>query len=277
VDVAVIGDTARRTDSTADRRARVKVSYLSTAATVDVPAGTPVRFGRGEDKPVDLLVPGRSVSRHAGTITDLGGRTQIQSFQRPKAGWVDVLLPGGHVAAHLGQGGEHVLADPVFVVKVCTDNEAHLLQVTCAHHSEPHIPTEQSGGLVTGPNVRTHTPWTAQQILAPPPGEQWRTVVAIAAARAVRAAGGDGIRAWQARVPTFALVKDACALFYREPKSTRWVSDRLDEALAGLNVPDTGGDKLPRLVQAVLGVGLIDRPLLDELGDRLWGARPQGR
>ncbi|MBK7625560.1 MAG: hypothetical protein IPJ14_23620 [Kineosporiaceae bacterium] len=101
--------------------------------------------------------------------------------------------------------------------------------------------------------------------------EDWRRVLALACAMTVYPRGVGTVvdlpaaqeveasaHEWDAQVPAFKQVLTVCGNLFGGKRSGKWLSDRLDKALAAFGEPADHRDKLVRLVPLVLRTGLID-------------------
>jgi hypothetical protein len=242
----------------------VLVQDLATGASA---SGDRITFGRGGDVAVDLrLSEHPAMSRRAGWVDAVPSGLQITCNQALRAGYLEVHLPGGHSVARLTHGASFSCVNRVVVV---------VLRVLGGPTSELRVERDGVAPDTASPasGGGTVLPWTRDSILDPSPRQEWQTVVAIAAARALFGApdgveqAGDPI--WTGSIPTKEWLIQACGSWFGTRPSEHWVTNRLDRALTALGMPVDGTDKLARIVPAVLTGELIDRTTLRIVHRRL--------
>ncbi|MBK6873309.1 MAG: hypothetical protein IPG94_18595 [Kineosporiaceae bacterium] len=262
---------------------------LSRWATVRlVGAGQPQRlqlgrgltFGRGGARhPVDVTLSDlETLSRRAVEITLHPDAVWVHAHQR-RGGVVEVLLPGGHLLASLRQGNEIPVHEVVFRVRIRVDRGVFDLHVV--QNVIPQNP------IVTGSTQSTHDAWRPAVLLTEVPGEDWRRVLALACAMTVYPRGVGTVvdlpaaqeveasaHEWDAQVPAFKQVLTVCGNLFGGKRSGKWLSDRLDKALAAFGEPADHRDKLVRLVPLVLRTGLIDDATMLALAHQIDGLPP---
>jgi hypothetical protein len=241
----------------------VLVQDLGTGALA---SGDRVSFGRGGDVAVDLRLSDHpAMSRCAGWVDAVESGLRITCTQALRAGYLDVHLPGGHSVARLTHGATFGCVNRVVVV---------VLRVLGGPTCELRVERDGVAPDVVAPlSSSTVVPWSRVSILDPARGEEWPTVVAIAAARALygnpEAAAGPPEPSWSGAVPTKDWLLQACGKWFGTRPSEHWVTNRLDRALSALGMAIDGTDKLARLVPAVLTGELIDRTTLRMVHERL--------
>jgi hypothetical protein len=239
------------------------VRDLATGASA---SGDRVTFGRGGDVAVDLqLSEHPAMSRCAGWVDAVESGLNITCNQALRAGYLDVHLPGGHAVARLTHGASFGCVNRVVVL---------VLRVLGGPTCELHVERDGVAPDHAAPSgSSTHIPWSRTSILQPAHDEEWQTVVAIAAARALFGPPGGGNDTgepvWSGAIPTKEWLVQACGAWFGARPSEHWVTNRLDRALGALGLAVDGSDKLARLVPAVLTGELIDRTTLRMVHRRL--------
>jgi hypothetical protein len=261
------------------------VCVVGTEHCMDLELDRGAMFGRGGcERPVDVVLADlNTLSRVAVELTLSMDAVWVRAHQR-HGGVVEVLLPGGHLLTCLREGNETPVGEVVFRVRVRVDRGVFDLHVV--QNALPQ-PTSEPGATAS-----THSPWRPAVLLSAVPGEDWRRVLALVCAMTVypdgvvRQADTPAVHqdmpgtakavsapehGWDAQVPAFKQVLTMCGYLFGGKPSGKWLSDRLDKALAAFGEPSDNRDKLVRLVPLVLRIGLIDEATMLALAHQVQG------
>jgi hypothetical protein len=267
------------------------VSVVGTARWLELQPDRAVRFGRGSPgRPVDVVLAElATLSRVAVELTLHQDAVWVRAYQR-RGGVVEVLLPGGHLLTSLREGNQVPVGEVVFRVRIRVDRGVFDLHVV--QNALPQAPFE------TGTTASTSNPWRPAVLLNNVPDQDWRRVLALACAMTVYPGGVVGhagtpvarqdvpaaaieprpvlvapgpVHGWDAQVPAFKQLLSVCGRMFGGKPSPKWLSDRLDKALAAFGEPADNRDKLARLVPLVLRIGLIDDAIMFALAHQIDG------
>lgn len=210
---------------------------------VDLPNGKPVTFGRSMSNDVQFA-DHPTLSRHALTIrAQPSGHTDVLANQA--FGGIHVLR-NGVPSAKLTRGEQvRLLPEYSYRLQVLAQIELAWVEILARRSRRPYPslgPMEATPATVGG--------WRLDQIMNPPPEFEWQAVAALAAVVVMEWSGSG-------KSP-FARLKDYCAAWLDRPFSNGALTNRLDAALAQLQI-QAHGDKVPQLGRRVLDIQVLEQ------------------